>query len=364
MDIHADIPDIHVRPLRRDEAELLDTVFAGLSPQSRHLRFHSPIPRLTAPVRRALLAVDGRDHVALVAVLARGEPVGIARLIRDRLRLDEAEIAFEVVDAWQRRGVGRLLLTALAERATASASGGCTPSCCPRTPPRWPCCGRCSRCASPDGTGTRPSWSACCRASTDGHHDGRHPRRPGGSEMTSTLVPRTLRGRGRRARHRPGRREHRPAGAGHRGHRRPGGRPGARRHGRGRLHLRRRRAPGRAHHAGRGRAHGARHRGADQHPAAAVLRVDPTPLPPSTAVVPLARARAADRPDLPDGHRPRRPGRTGPVPPLLVVRGRAAARVLGGDGGAGQRARPAAARGAAAGRRRGRGAGRDAGAAR
>ena len=110
--------DISVRPVRRDEGELLDTVFAGLSPRSRHLRFHSPVTRLTTPVRRALLAVDGQDHVAVVAVSARGEPVGIARLIRDPLRSHEAEIAFEVVDAWQRRGVGRLLLTALAERAT------------------------------------------------------------------------------------------------------------------------------------------------------------------------------------------------------------------------------------------------------
>ena len=67
--------DISVRPVRRDEGELLDTVFAGLSPRSRHLRFHSPVTRLTTPVRRALLAVDGQDHVAVVAVSARGEPV-------------------------------------------------------------------------------------------------------------------------------------------------------------------------------------------------------------------------------------------------------------------------------------------------
>src|SRR6478609_9622672 len=109
--------DINVRPLRRDEGALLDTVFTGLSPRSRYLRFHSPLARLTGPIRRALLAVDGRDHVALVAVSARGEPVGIARLIRDRLRPDEAEVALEVVDAWHRRGVGRLLLTALADLA-------------------------------------------------------------------------------------------------------------------------------------------------------------------------------------------------------------------------------------------------------
>ena len=35
--------DISVRPLRRDEGAVLDTVFAGLSPRSRYLRFHSPV---------------------------------------------------------------------------------------------------------------------------------------------------------------------------------------------------------------------------------------------------------------------------------------------------------------------------------
>ena len=109
--------DISLRPLRRDEGAVLDAVFAGLSPRSRYLRFHSPVGDLGPPLRRALLAVDGWDHVALVAVSGRGEPVGIARLIRDRLRPDQAEVAFEVVDAWHRRGVGRLLLTALAEQA-------------------------------------------------------------------------------------------------------------------------------------------------------------------------------------------------------------------------------------------------------
>src|SRR3954453_16461834 len=108
--------DISVRPLRRAEGAVLDTVFAGLSPRSRYLRFHSPVGALGPPMRRALLALDGWDHVALVAVSGRGEPVGIPRLIRDRLRPDQAEVAFEVVDAWHRRGVGRLLLTAVAER--------------------------------------------------------------------------------------------------------------------------------------------------------------------------------------------------------------------------------------------------------
>ena len=109
--------DVHVRPLGRDEDALLDTIFTGLSPRSRYLRFHSPVHRLTESVRRSLLVVDGRDHVALVAVSQRGEALGIARLIRDAVRRDEAEVAFEVVDAHQGRGVGRRLLTAIVEEA-------------------------------------------------------------------------------------------------------------------------------------------------------------------------------------------------------------------------------------------------------
>ena len=109
--------DVRVRPLRRDEGAPLDAVFAGLSPESRYLRFHSPVHRLTTPLRRALLDVDGCRHVALVAESPRGEAVGIARLVRDARQKEQAEVAFEVVDAWQGRGVGRLLLTALVEEA-------------------------------------------------------------------------------------------------------------------------------------------------------------------------------------------------------------------------------------------------------
>ncbi|MGQ0573949.1 MAG: GNAT family N-acetyltransferase, partial [Pseudonocardia sp.] len=108
---------IVLRELRRDDAAVLDTVFAGLSPDSRYLRFHAPVPRLTAGLRRALLDVDGRDHIALVAEDDIGDPVGVARAVRDRTRRDEAELAVAVVDAWHRRGVGRRLVQAVADRA-------------------------------------------------------------------------------------------------------------------------------------------------------------------------------------------------------------------------------------------------------
>lgn len=118
-----------VRALRPDEGDVLDALLSGMSLRSRYLRFHTPVRRLTAAMRRSLLDVDGRDRIALVAEAPdcgplgggpAGGPVGIARAIRDRTRPDEAEIAFAVVDAWHRRGVARSLVTALAERARAA----------------------------------------------------------------------------------------------------------------------------------------------------------------------------------------------------------------------------------------------------
>jgi GNAT superfamily N-acetyltransferase len=103
-----------LRELGPGDGNVLDTVFAGLSATSRYLRFHGATPRLTGPVRRKLTAVDGRRHLAVAAFDPDGEPVGIARLIGVGLR--DAELAIEVVDAWQGHGLGRRLLRAVADR--------------------------------------------------------------------------------------------------------------------------------------------------------------------------------------------------------------------------------------------------------
>jgi GNAT superfamily N-acetyltransferase len=76
------------------------------------LRFGGAKTVLTALELRELSLVDERHHV-LVA-WADGEPVGIARLVRDGA---EAEVAVAVGDDWQRRGVG----TVLADRLSADA---------------------------------------------------------------------------------------------------------------------------------------------------------------------------------------------------------------------------------------------------
>lgn len=100
-----------IRPLTAAAAPgIVDAVFGALSPRSRYLRFHSPVPRLTAPLRAHLADLDGHRHVALVAE-AQGVPIGIARFVATGD--GEAEMAVAVVDRWQRRGVGQRLLTAL-----------------------------------------------------------------------------------------------------------------------------------------------------------------------------------------------------------------------------------------------------------
>lgn len=46
-----------------------------------------------------------------------GSSVGVARYVRDDARRDSAEIAMSVLETWQRRGVGKVLLRCLADRA-------------------------------------------------------------------------------------------------------------------------------------------------------------------------------------------------------------------------------------------------------
>jgi RimJ/RimL family protein N-acetyltransferase len=95
-------------------------VFEGLSDRSRRLRFHGSKPRLPEAEVEALADVGccGREAVGATD-LVTGEVVGIARFVRDEDDPHAAEVAFEVVDSCQGRGVGgRLLheLTSLAKR--------------------------------------------------------------------------------------------------------------------------------------------------------------------------------------------------------------------------------------------------------
>jgi GNAT superfamily N-acetyltransferase len=107
-----------VRPLRPDDRERLRAGFARLGPRSRYQRFLAPMAELTEADLTYLTDVDHHDHEALAAVdPATGEGVGVARFVRCADRPDAAEAAVTVIDDWQGRGLGTVLLDLLAERA-------------------------------------------------------------------------------------------------------------------------------------------------------------------------------------------------------------------------------------------------------
>jgi RimJ/RimL family protein N-acetyltransferase len=106
-----------LRPMARDERAPLLSVFDGLSARSRELRFLSATPALRPSTVRALTAVDGCHHVAWLATVD-GRPVGIARYVR--VTDDTADLAVEVVDEHHGRGLGSVLLEAVATLARAN----------------------------------------------------------------------------------------------------------------------------------------------------------------------------------------------------------------------------------------------------
>jgi GNAT superfamily N-acetyltransferase len=112
----ADGSRVSIRPIETSDREALNRAFERLGPESRYLRFFAPIARLTDSQLEYLTDVDHHDHEALVAIdEASGEGIGVARFVRTGANLAEPAVA--VVDDWQGRGVGTMLLDALADRA-------------------------------------------------------------------------------------------------------------------------------------------------------------------------------------------------------------------------------------------------------
>ena len=109
------VQGITIRPLRNGERSVVQAVFDALGPSSRRQRFGGAKNVLLEADLEHLARVDATHHV-LVAY-AGDDPVAIARLVRHG---ELAEIAFEVADAWQRRGVGTLLAERLGADARAA----------------------------------------------------------------------------------------------------------------------------------------------------------------------------------------------------------------------------------------------------
>jgi len=106
---------VWLRPLMADDGERLCRLYHRLSPESVYRRFLSPMPSPRPDVLARLLDVDHLDREA-IAVLEGDEIVAVGRYIRSAGG-DSAEIALVVADAWQRHGLGRLLMRRLGRLA-------------------------------------------------------------------------------------------------------------------------------------------------------------------------------------------------------------------------------------------------------
>ena len=112
----ADGGTAHIRPIRPDDADRLVGLHGRLSRESIYYRFFSPHPRLSEKEVAHFTTTDYVDRLALVLILG-DEMIAVARYDRDPEHHDEAECAFTVDDAHQRRGIATLLLEHLASAA-------------------------------------------------------------------------------------------------------------------------------------------------------------------------------------------------------------------------------------------------------
>jgi acyl-CoA synthetase (NDP forming)/RimJ/RimL family protein N-acetyltransferase len=104
----------HLRPITPADAEALQRFHLAQSPESVYLRFFAPMPRLSD---RDLARFTNVDHIGRVAIVALvgDDIVGVGRY--DRVNEREAEVAFNIADAHQGRGLGSVLLEHLAAAA-------------------------------------------------------------------------------------------------------------------------------------------------------------------------------------------------------------------------------------------------------
>jgi GNAT superfamily N-acetyltransferase len=107
-----------VREVRPGDRPLFVTGFARMSDESRYRRFMTHKKILREDELDFLTRLDHRDHEAIGAIDPETEcGVGVARMVRSPDDREEAEAAVAVVDDWQGRGLGSLLLDRLTERA-------------------------------------------------------------------------------------------------------------------------------------------------------------------------------------------------------------------------------------------------------
>ncbi|MEW6475523.1 MAG: GNAT family N-acetyltransferase [Actinomycetota bacterium] len=107
-----------IRPGLSSDRQLLAREFERLSPESRYRRFFAPIKVMSESLLDYLTSMDYVDHFAWAALSAEPGPhgelqgLGVSRYVR-LSDPEAAEMAVTIIDDWQGKGLGRILLDAL-----------------------------------------------------------------------------------------------------------------------------------------------------------------------------------------------------------------------------------------------------------
>lgn len=109
--------EVRLRLIRATDKAALAKGFEQLTAASRYDRFMGIKTELTEEDLEYFTEVDGIDHFALavfrVADSDEEEPIGTARFVRLNEHPDVAEAAVTIIDAYQGRGLGTILLQRL-----------------------------------------------------------------------------------------------------------------------------------------------------------------------------------------------------------------------------------------------------------
>jgi RimJ/RimL family protein N-acetyltransferase len=108
---------LRLRRMRDDDTDALRAMHHRLSPRTVYQRFFAVLPELTLEQAERFTHVDGQTRVAIVAEEPTGRLVAVGRY--DRLPPDgrRAEVAFVVLDEYQRHGLGTVLAQHLVAHA-------------------------------------------------------------------------------------------------------------------------------------------------------------------------------------------------------------------------------------------------------
>ena len=107
---------LRVRPLEASDRRRLTDLYDALSPLSRLMRRRSSVELMPTLVLEQLSCIDHDQHEALGA-FDRNDLVASVHWFRPERDPSRAEVVTQVVDRYQRRGVGTRLLRVLGQRA-------------------------------------------------------------------------------------------------------------------------------------------------------------------------------------------------------------------------------------------------------